>query len=126
MVSRGLVQAVLKKLNELEPSMRLGGHSMGRAPELLDDAMKAIEATIVEHIEKCKPDWSTKVGGKASVRATANYIFDKHNTTMLVSGRSAERFVEAHSDLSTLEIALTPDICVRSLNISAPASIELE
>jgi hypothetical protein len=32
-------------LNELEPSMRLGGHSMGRAPEPLDDVMKAIEAT---------------------------------------------------------------------------------
>jgi hypothetical protein len=30
---------------------------------------------------------------------------------MLVNDRSAERFVEAHSDLSTLEIALTPDIC---------------
>jgi hypothetical protein len=54
---------VLKKLNELEPRMRLGGHSMGRATKELDDVMKEIEATTVEHIEKCKPGWSKKVGG---------------------------------------------------------------
>ena len=34
-----------------------------------------------------------------------------HNTARLVSDRSAERFVEAHSDLSALEIALTPEMC---------------
>jgi hypothetical protein len=113
MVSRAPLQTVLKKLNELEPRMRLGGHNMGREPLLLDDVMKAIEATIVEHVEKCetKPDWSTKVGGGASVRATGNYIFDKHNTAILVNDRSAGRFLEAHSDLSPLEIALTPEIC---------------
>jgi hypothetical protein len=39
MVSRALLQTVLKKLNELEPGIRLGGHGMGRAPELLGAAM---------------------------------------------------------------------------------------
>ena len=66
MVSRALLQTVLKKLNELEPRMRLGGHNMGRETKELDDVKKAIEATTVEHVEKCKPDWSTEVcgGGK--------------------------------------------------------------
>jgi hypothetical protein len=63
MVSRALLQTVLKKLTELEPRMRLGGHSMGRATKELDDVMKEIKAAIVEHIEKYNPDWSTKVGG---------------------------------------------------------------
>jgi hypothetical protein len=59
MVSRGLVQAVL--IGKLKN--RLGGHNIGLAPELLADTMKAINAAIVEHIEKYTPDWSQKVGG---------------------------------------------------------------
>jgi hypothetical protein len=62
---------VLKKLNELKPR-RPGGHNMGRATKELDDVMKAIEATIVEHLEKCKPDWSTKVGGKPPSSETSS------------------------------------------------------
>jgi hypothetical protein len=51
----------LKKENDL----RLGGHNMGLAPVLLDDAMKAIKATIEDYARKCdhEPDWWTKVGG---------------------------------------------------------------
>ena len=58
MVCRALVQTVLKKENELEPRMRLGGHNMGLALVLLDDAMKAMIKAIVDYAGKCdhKPD----------------------------------------------------------------------
>ena len=50
-------------------------------------------------------------GGEDSVRSTGNYIFDKHNTTVLVNDRSARSFVEKPAlPFSALEIALTPEI----------------
>jgi hypothetical protein len=110
MVSRALLQTVLKKLNELEPSMRLGGHSMGRATKELDDVMKAIEATIVDYATDCdtKPDWWTKEGGGLQVTGPA--IFDANNSTLIVHDRSALSFEEKPIlPLSSLEIALTPD-----------------
>ena len=62
MVSRGLVQAVaIGKLKN-----RLGGHNIGLAPELLDDTMKAITATIRDYATKSEPRkgaWWTKEGG---------------------------------------------------------------
>jgi hypothetical protein len=138
MVSRALLQTVLKKLNELEPRMRLGGHNMGRAPLLLDDVMKAIKTTTVEHVEKCEtpPDWSTKVGGEASIHLSeTSSIFSTNITPTGICLQACQRsvsrtlrreallhdelvealhgdvaFVEAHSDLSPLEIALAPEI----------------
>ena len=131
MVCRAIVQAVV--IGKLKN--RLGGHNIGMANKLLDDVMKEIKAGIKDYAEKCDDelDWWTKEGGEDSVRATGNYIFDKHNTTVLVNDRSAERFVntdrlallhdelvealhgdvdfvEAHSDLSLLEIALAPEL----------------
>jgi hypothetical protein len=115
MVSRALLQTVLKKLNKLEPRMRLGGHNMGRAPALLGAFMQAIEATIVEHVEKCetKPAWSTKEGGGGSIKRNAFDIFDQHNTAMLVNDRSAFKFeadLSTDTDLSPLGIDLAPHI----------------
>jgi hypothetical protein len=85
MVSRALLQTVLKKLNELEPRMRLGGHNMGRATKELDDVMKAIEATTVEHVEKCKPDWSTEVGGGKPPSAPLATTFLINTTQLCLS-----------------------------------------
>ena len=89
---------------------RLGGHNIGMANELLDNTMKAIKAAIVEHIEIDNPDWSKKVGGEDSIKRNVFDIFDQHNTVRLVNDRSAERFVEAKSDLSRLEIAFAPEL----------------
>jgi hypothetical protein len=71
---------------------------------------------VVEHMHREVQAWLVDEGGggeptPSTPLATTFLIIDKHNTAMLVNDRSAERFVEAHSDLSALEIALTPDIC---------------
>jgi hypothetical protein len=62
---------VKKKKNELEPRMRLGGHDMGLAPVLLDDAMNAMRKVIEDYAGKCdpKPAWWTKVGGRSPHQA---------------------------------------------------------
>jgi hypothetical protein len=63
MVSRGLVQSELL-IGKLKN--RLGGHNIGLAPELLDDVMKAITATIRDYATKSEPRkgaWWTKEGG---------------------------------------------------------------
>jgi hypothetical protein len=87
---------------------------MGPATKELGAAMKAIKATTVEHAGNCaQPSLigGRRRGGGLSVPATGNYIFDQHNTYMLVNDRSALGFkadLRTGTDLSQLEIVLAP------------------
>jgi hypothetical protein len=88
---------------------------MGTAKALLDDYMKAIKAAIVDYATRddrrnqaCLVD---EGGGGASVPATGNHIFDKHNTRVLVNDRSAQTLIDSSPALlSPLEIALAPHL----------------
>jgi hypothetical protein len=88
-----VMQAVLIDKLKKDNTQRLGGHNIGLAPRLLDEAMKAITATIRDYATKCdnKPSWWTKEGGEASIKRNVFDIFDQHNTFPLVNDRSAER-----------------------------------
>jgi hypothetical protein len=90
MVSRALVQTMLKKLNELEPRMRPGGHTMGRARTIAAGRCHEgnIKATIVKHVKNCEtlPDWWTKEGGELQVPGPT--IFDANNSINLACPRS--------------------------------------
>ena len=70
------MQAVLKKKNE----QLLGGHNMGPAAPALLGAARRKPASIIKR--------------------NVFDIFDQHNTDRLANDRLAERFLEAHSDLS--------------------------
>jgi hypothetical protein len=63
MVCRALVQAVLRLVAE-KLRLRFGGHNMGPAPVLLDDAMKAVKAAIMDHATTRRTAIPRLIGGR--------------------------------------------------------------
>jgi hypothetical protein len=122
------VQTEVKKENELasseKPRMRLGGHNMGPAPQLLGAAMNAMKGAIEDYARKCdlQSAWWTSEGEELSIKRNVFDNFDAHCLCTIGLHRVSWRTLSPTQTSARLRLRL-PRTSLRPLNTSAPASI---